>query len=548
MLGTLCPRPTRPGLLAWIRSGLCASVTVLPLACSTLDTASVPPPNPRGHSAVEAGPARQVETIRPVKHEAGTPALEQSQAKELPITLDAVLRLAELHNPRLGLAREKLHESQMTMAQGSIGWLPSVHAGIAYYRHEGGIQDFNGRLIHSSTGAVYPALQVASELDLREGVFQLIDLERRIWQQKAELSQVNNEVLLDAGLTYVDLLTARRGESIAVELERHERKLLDRAEKLAKSERGAAGLVESIKATLSNRNQLASRLRQQGNAASAKLVYLLGLPPGTCLLPMDLVLAPIELVDVTPSTCDLIAQAFSHGPGLRELEGILETANRALDKTSGTHNMLPTVQLNAGEGPFGAGPGGSLGWDNRLDLGLQVRWNITALCQTEFKRNLIRSRQAQVMYNYEDLKGKLALGVTEARDSILAGREQIGLATSQIRHASESYRLSDRRLEEGLQGASSTDVLLAIRNLEQAHYNHLQAIQNHNKAQIKLLMFLGGGPGNVPAGPAPVAGSVALPEPRPGVTPEMGAPQDKPRPAEKKAEQQEPNMLPLPRE
>jgi outer membrane protein TolC len=455
-----------------------------------------------------------------------------AEPRVVPITLDAVLRLAEAHNARIALARARLHESQLTTAQGALGWLPNTYAGIAYYRHEGGIQDFTGQLLHSSTGALYPGLQIQSELDLREGVFQLIDLERRVWQSKAELSQVNNEVLLEAVTTYIDLLAARRGEAIAAELEKYEQKLLDRAEKLAKTERGAAGLVESAKATLSGRQQLSARLKQQGNAASAKLVYLLGLPPGTCLQPVDLILAPVELVDSSPAVCDLVAQALANGPGVRELEGIVSLVQLAMEKTHGAHNLLPTVQLNVFEGPFGAGPGGSLAWDNRLDIGLGFRWNLTQLCQTEFKRSLIRTKQAQAMLNYEDLKGKLAAGVAESKDAILFGREQIGLAAGQIRHASESYRLADRRLEQGLRDVSPGDVLLAIRSLEQAHFNYLQAISGHNKAQVRLMMLLGGGPPPAPAHPAH-----PLPAPAPAVLPPPKA-EEKPTP-----EKREPTAL-----
>jgi len=201
-------------------------------------------------------------------------------------------------------------------------------------------------------------------------------------------------------------------------------------------------MVETIKASLSGRHQLIARLRQQGDAASAKLVYLLGLPPCTCLVPVDLVVAPVELVDVTPPACDLVAQVLAAGPGVKELEGIISLSQLALDKTHGHNNLLPILQLNLCEGPFGAGPGASLAWDNRLDIGLQARWNLTQLCQTEQKREIIRSRKMQAVYNYEDLKGKLAAGVAEARGAILFGREQIGLAAGQIRNASESYRLA----------------------------------------------------------------------------------------------------------
>jgi outer membrane protein TolC len=120
----------------------------------------------------------------------------------------------------------------------------------------------------------------------------------------------------------------------------------------------------------------------------------------------------------------------------------------------------------------------------------------------------------QAVYNYEDLKGKLAAAVTEARASILYGREQIGLAAGQIKNASESYRLSERQMEENL--AKPTDVLMAVRSLEQAHFNHLQAISGHNKAQVRLLMLLGGGPPPPPHKPPPPHQPPAAP---PGLVP-----------------------------
>ncbi|MFO0929880.1 MAG: TolC family protein [Gemmataceae bacterium] len=423
--------------------------------------------------------------------------------KELPITLDAVFRVAEQSNPRIGLAREKLHESLLQQAGSCHGWLPNVYAGIAYYRHEGGIQDFTGRLIHSSTGALYPGLNIQSEVDFRESTFRQLDHERKVWQQKAELSQVNSETLLDAATTYVDLLTARRGEALAREIERYDRRSLERAERLAKNEPAAEVIVQAIRASMSNRQGTIARLQQQGNAAAAKLVYLLGLSPDTCLKPVDPLLAPIELVDAALPACDLVTLALTNGPGVRELEGILAVIQEGLNRSYGPHNLLPTVQVNVFEGLFGAGPGASLAFDNRLDVGVQLRWNITALFQAEHNRDLGRSKHKQAMYTYHDLRGKLAAGVQESRDAILSGREQIGLAIGQVRQASEAYRLSDRRLEEGVRGATEADVVLQIRSLELAHFNHLQAIAAHNRAQVKLLLLLGPQPKPPAAGSLP---------------------------------------------
>jgi outer membrane protein TolC len=452
-----------------------------------------PGPPPTATARVDPAPAvpQPAPEVVPVGHTAPAPPPGAAKPKEVPITFDTVLRLAEAHNARISLARERLNESLLSSQNSVANWLPNTYAGIAYYRHEGGIQNEDGTLTHSSFGALFPGVQIQTELDVKEATFRQVDAERKVWQSKAELTQVDNEVLLDAANTYIDLLTARRGEAVARELENYERKLLKRAEELARDERGARVLVEGLQGVLSNRQQRIAKLRQQGNAASAKLAYLLGLPPDVCLVPVDAALVPIDLVDASQPCEVLVAKALEHGPGVRELEGLLATIQGGLAQASGPQRLLPTVQLNVFEGAFGAGPGSSLNWDNRLDIGVQARWNLTQLATAQQQKRLAHSRIQQVHLNLEDVRGKLTLGVREAQGAILSNREQIGLASGQIRHASESYRLSDLRLREGVAGATTGDVLQNIQGLEQAHFNYIQAINGYNKAEVRLLLLLG---------------------------------------------------------
>jgi outer membrane protein TolC len=420
---------------------------------------------------------------------------EQVGPKKVPITLDTVLRLAEQHNPRIGQAREKLNESLLVQEQNCNCWLPHTYAGIAYYRHEGGIQNEDGTLTHSSTEALYPALQIQSEIDIKEATYQQINNEREVWQHKAELSQLDNEVLLEAATTYIDLLMARRGEALARMLEDLEQQVLPRAETLEKADLKLRGLASAVKAATSNRRQLTARLRLQGNAASVRLVYLLGLPPETCLEPVDLLLAPIDLVDVSPPCHDLVAQAMSNGPGVKELERMLEVIQSGIDRSYGLGNLLPALQLNVVEGAFGAGPGSQMSFDNRLDIGVAVRWNLTQFVTAESQRKLARSRQMQAMLSYDDVRNKLAAGVQEAREAVLFGREQIGLAREEIQHADDNYRARNRQLELKTEGVTSNDVLLTLRSLGEAHFNFLNNITSHNKAQVRLLLLLGCGAG-----------------------------------------------------
>ncbi len=412
----------------------------------------------------------------------------------LPIDLETVLRLAEEQNAQIGVARHKVGASMLSGQSGVAAWLPKVTAGMAYYRHEGGIQNPDGTFVQSSTGAFYPGLDISGLISAKDIVYQRVNAERQHWQGKADLSKVTNEVLLEATATYIDLLTARRAEAIASELLNFSLPMLKRAEDLKKTDPSASVIYESLQVEVMARRQELSKLRQQGDGAAAKLGYLLGLPPCIKLMPVEAGPAPIDVVDVAPCTEDLVGMALANGPGMKEIQGLLAVIQAGMAELEGPINFLPALQMDVYEGPFWAGPGSELTGDNRFDAGLQARWNITELLCARQKKALARNQIMQVELAKQDLEAKLTSGVEEARSAILAGREQLSMGREQLQHASEAYRLAELAVKVNAPGATTTAVMQAIRALEQSHLSYLAALSAHNKAEIRLLLFLG--PGN----------------------------------------------------
>lgn len=411
----------------------------------------------------------------------------------IPISLDAVFRLAETHNPRIALARERLHESGMDNAAACEAWFPRLTAGIGYYRHEGGIQNEDGTLTHSSTGAFYPGLELNGIFDPREAAYREIQAQRDLWQRKGELTKVSNEVLLEAATTYVDLLTAQQAEITIRQVEAYLLDLLDRARNLKTTRPDAGIMVEALSAEVETRRQAIAKIQQQGDAAAAKLAYLLHLGNHCQLAPVENQLVPIDLIDPTPPAEHLLAQAHSTGPGIHEMEGLLATIHDGIQRMTEQGILTPKICLTVNEGLFGAGPGGSMSFDNRLDVGVRAQWDITALLSAgeEKRRAMSKLRQAQL--TYDELRAKLALGVQEARGSSLKGREQIQRGASAIQHAAETYLLSEKRLRLGATGSSIEEVQRTIRGLEEVHVRYIEAVNSYNKAQIRLLLLLGGG-------------------------------------------------------
>lgn len=423
-----------------------------------------------------------------------TPTPAAQPGKPLPISLDAVLRLAEEQNPQLAVARARVREAHAEKAVAGKAWLPAVYVGTAYYRHEGGIQNQDGTLQHSSFGALFGGLEMNARFDIRDVAYQQMNASRRVWQQKGELSKLNYETLLDATGTYVDLLAVRTGEMMTRATLKSLEALDERARKVAESEPAAKVEVSRIQADLHGRRHILARLQGEGTAASAKLVYLLGLEPCAELVPVDERLVPLDLVDVTPQVCDLVAQALASGPGVREMEGMLSLIYEGIEKSKGPGQYLPVVQLRMLQGGFGAGPGSELDWDNRWDLGVQFRWNLTEHLTKAERRRVAQARLDQVNSAYQDLRGKLTLGVQEAREAVLSGREQIRLAREQMREAEQAYKLSNEQMLNNIPGASPSVVQLSLQALGMAQANLVQAIRGHNRAQLRLLLLLGGAP------------------------------------------------------
>ena len=151
----------------------------------------------------------------------------------------------------------------------------------AIWRHEGGIQDFDGRLLDSSYGSVLGGLEMRGKIDIRDAIFTRLDAERKVWQQKGELSRFTSEQLARRRVsTYVDLMAAYSAEAIA-------RRSGDRSCTTCSNRRRT--WRRSIRACrsrwpASSPSWAPSRFSRAGCAkarhgAAAKLVYLLDLDP-----------------------------------------------------------------------------------------------------------------------------------------------------------------------------------------------------------------------------------------------------------------------------
>jgi outer membrane protein TolC len=411
-------------------------------------------------------------------------------AHDLPVSLDTIFRLAQDQNAQVLLAREKVNGACAEVDIATLGWLPRLYVGPAWYRHEGGIQNEDGTLTHSSTGALFAGLELDGALDLRQYAFEKVKAERDVWQQKGELSRITTETLQEASDTYIDLLQARSEEALSeAQISRSEDlyrflKNLDGA--------GYQAELDTIESDVAGYRQRAARMRQLQQGASARLAYLLGVDPCTRLVPVDDKLIPFELIDASPPPCDLVSKALAAGPGVRELEGLIGVIQGGIAQAQGPSRFLPIFEVRMAEGGFGAGPGDDMRWDNRWDLALQARWDLTGLATGRSQQRLAESKLQQAHLTLQDLRGKLAAGVQESREAVLSGRGQLPFAEERIRHSLGAFKLhNDVRKEPEDKRAIVRELILNIRTLREAEHDYLDTVNAYNKAQVRLMLLLG---------------------------------------------------------
>lgn len=315
--------------------------------------------------------------------------------------------------------------------------------------------------VRESEAALDAALKSCMPQALRKDTFKKPVAEATVWRRRVELRKTENDNLQDAANTYFDWLTAARGEAVARELIEFEDKLLTRSRKLVQlGEKPVQVVVESVETAINGHRQAVLKLRQQNEAAAFKLAYLMGM--NGSLPTTNETLMPFDRADTTVAVEVLVRQAQDNGPGVRELQGLIASIQQGIEQARGAQRICEHTGA-----PLVCG---------RLQMA--------------------QSQLQQAQLSLQNLQTKLRAGVEEAYSAIVIGREQIARAADAIEHAAETYRLMDRRMTEqnaevSMRNNTYNAVLSSIQQLSQAHNNYLNAVDNYDKSQARLLLLLG---------------------------------------------------------
>lgn len=425
------------------------------------------------------------------------------QPGELPIDLETALQLAVGQNPQVAYANERIRESFAKLESARVLWLPSLRAGMNYNKHEGRIQDVAGTVIETSRNSVYngfgaqavgagsPAVPgVLMNFHMKDSIFQPRIAEQMVGANRHASQAVSNDTLLDTAIAYVDLLEAAQLRAISTDTLANTEQLASLTHQFAKVGQGLQSDADRAATELAIRKLEFQKTIELSKVHSVRLARLLSQDPSLILAPVETVLAPIELVDVSTDMASLVAQGLSMRPELTEHRYLVGEAIERLRREQYSP-LVPSVLLGLSYGGNGGGIGSSFqNYGDRMDFDAAAFWEVrnlgygerAARCESQSRIRQARYRQVQIL-------DRVASEIVEAKTQVDAKQAQIDLAQSAITTARDSYRRNNERIVAG-QGLP-IEVQQSIIALDQAQRLYATTVADYNRAQFRLQRSLG---------------------------------------------------------
>lgn len=426
------------------------------------------------------------------------------------IDLDVALRLAGVDNPTIALAREAVREALAGQLAARALLLPHVTLGGNFRLHNGPLLTAGGTIVDVElrslylglgagavgTGAVlYPGVRLFAHLG--DAAYAPLAARQRVDGRRSEAGAVQNAVLRDVAVTYLELVGAearldvlRRGEADVGEVVR-----LTTA--FAKTGQGRQADAERATANAELLRGDLRRAEEDVGVAAARLARLLNLDPAVNLRTPGGRIAPVRLVPEDSDPEELIAEALRARPEMAARSAEVAEA-RTRTKQERVRPWLPTVSVGYSAAGFG-------GVDNltpdpfsplrgRSDFNAIAVWTFQNLgagnrARVHGANAVLGASVAEFGRTENQVREEVASALADAR----AAATQITTAEAALTDAEEGYRLEVERIRQG-QGLP-IEVLDSFRQLVDTRLELIRATVAFNAAQFRLFVATGRTPG-----------------------------------------------------
>jgi outer membrane protein TolC len=419
------------------------------------------------------------------------------------LDLSTALGIVSGQNPQIALAAQRYREAYARLERARVLWLPSIHAGVSYNKHEGVLQSSSGAVFDKSRGALHSGLGVRSvgtgsppvpgmvaHFHFSDALFQPRIANRAAAARQEAARATTHDVLLDTALSYLDLLKASQDRAIAEETLNHAAKLADLTATFARTGQGPQADADRAEAALAMFKNAVTRAKEEVEVSAARLNELLRLEPTTTILPQEPTVAPVELVVKEEPLAELLATGLSNRPELAESRHLVGEAVHRYRREKYAP-LLPSAFLAVSYSGFGGGQGSAIdNFSDRFDFDAAAYWELRNLGFGDgAAREEAQARYQQARLRNLQIMDRVAREVIEAHAQVQARRQQIAVAETGILAAADSYQRNMERIRAG--EGLPIEVLQSIEALDQARREYLRAVVDHNEAQFRLHRALG---------------------------------------------------------
>jgi outer membrane protein TolC len=449
-------------------------------------------------------------------------------ARELqPIDLATALRLANVQNPELNLARQRILEAAALRQLAAAYFLPSINPGMNYDTHTGVLQQSNGNILSVNRSAVYVGAGsnavaagtvsipgVYSAGNLGYGLYAYLASKQVVRQREFETVAVRNQMLLQVAVAYSELLRGEGRRAANIQARDEAREIARLTGEYARTGQGRVADANRAATELARWEAQIQAAEAELLTASARLCQLVNLDPSIRLHPTDAVVVPQPIVPDPMPLAELIALGLLRRPELAAQRAAIEAALLNL----GGARILPfSPNYLLGFSAGGFGGGSNLvrpifgGFGGREDLDVVTYWTIQNLGLGNVALIKLASARLRVnQFQQVEVLNMVRAEVAEAYARIHARYAQIGTYEDAVRSGYMAFHEDlDRTRLVGVDRPRDIlpiELLNSFRLLAGARLDYLDAIVDYNESQFAMYVALGQPPADALAHPVPAEG------------------------------------------
>lgn len=454
-----------------------------------------------------------------------TPPVVPPPAQVFPVDLTTALRLAEVENPEIALARQRILEAAALRQAAYALLIPTLNAGFSYHGHDGNLQRSSGHTLAVSQQAIYagggtfasasnpvtiPAVTISSAL--ADAIFEPLAARQNVARTEFDARATANTILLDVSTLYFDLVGAYTTLQFWQQTEAEANEIARLTAAYARSGEGFTSDADRARTLSRLIHRSVEQSEELAAVASTRLSMRLHLDPAVRVLPSVPGVAPISLIDPSSSVEDLIRTALQGRPEMGARAAAIGVAETRLSQEI-ARPLLPTVWLGFSGGVLGGGSNlvePSVGnFRGRTDFDVRLFWTL----QNVGLGNLALQKQrrasiGQAIGEQSRTINLIRREVASAKALVIAAQRRMEATKHQLQTSEEGFRQDLDRLQNTV--GRPIEMTNSLELLAQARIDHLLAIINYNQAQLRLFVSLGTPPplerpATDPLPPAPVA-------------------------------------------